>query len=123
MSAAKRYAHKIVPHPEEGETKSLDYLVRYHYAQAQAWHLALVDVINDPGPRLDVALSQYMGHARMAFLFDALHLGMSGQEAADWASERNHSESAELVWERAYAHGLNPDEIKAYKIRPYGEKS
>ena len=118
----RHYAHEKYPHPKEGEAKPLAYLVRYHYAQAQAWHLAFADVIDDPGPRLDVALSQYMGHARTAFLLDALAQGMCGQEAADWASERNHSESAELVWERADFYGVGPDEIKPYKIRPYSTK-
>ena len=111
----KKYAHEIVPHLDEGETKPLDYLVRYHYAQAQAWHLSFAEAINSGD--FDFPLSQYLGHAHLAFLHDSLAQGMSGQEAADWASERTHSESCELVWERANACGLPVDEIGAYAWR------
>ena len=114
---SSHYAHELVPHPDEGETKPLDYLARYHYAQAQAWHLAFADVIDDPGPRLDFALGQYLRHAHLALLHDALAQGMGGQEAADWASQRNHSESAEWIWERGVAYGLDPDQIRPYRVR------
>ncbi|AIY17762.1 hypothetical protein GUY44_07040 [Pimelobacter simplex] len=119
-----RYAHEIEPHPGEGETVPLDRLVRYHYAQAQAWHLAFAEVVGDQevGARLDFALGQFLGHARSAFLLDALAQGLAGQEAADWASVRNHSESAEIVWERAVHYGLNPDEIRSYETRRKDER-
>ena len=113
----KKYAHEIMPHPEEGEAKPLDYLVRYHYAQAMAWHLTFADVLDSPGPRFDLALSQYLHHAHLGFLHDALRQGMDGQEAVGWVADRNHSESVEWVWERAVACDLNPDEIKAYIVR------
>lgn len=113
----KKFAHEIVAHPEEGEAMPLDYLVRYHYSQATGWHLAFGEVLNESGPRFDLALSQYLHHAHLAFLHDALHQGLAGQEAVDWVSVRNHSESAEWTWERAVACGLNPDEIKPYLVR------
>lgn len=113
----KKYAHEIIPHPEEGEAKPLDYLVRYHYAQAQGWHLAFAEVLDEPGPRFDLALSQYLHHAHLGFLHDALHQGWAGQAAVDWVADRNHSESAEWVWERAIECGLSPDEIKPYIVR------
>lgn len=108
----KKYAHQIVRHPEEGEALPLNHLVRYHYAQAQAWHLSFVDALDSMN--FDWPLSQYLGHSHLAFLHDALAQGLNGQEAADWASRRCHSESAELVWERAAAYGLDPDAIRAY---------
>jgi hypothetical protein len=113
MTDSKKYAHEIIRHPDEGETLPLIHLVRYHYAQAQAWHLTFADAVS-ANQHSDLALSQYMGHSHLAFLYDALAQGRSGQDAADWACKRNHSESAELVWERAAAHGLNPDEIRPY---------
>lgn len=117
MTTEKKYAHEIEPHPEEGETVRLDRLVRYHYAQAQAWHLAFAESLNERGPAFDFPLSQYLGHSHLAFLHDALLQGLSGQEAADWASVRHHSESAELVWERADFYGLDPDAIKPYETK------
>lgn len=116
MSADKKYAHEIVRHPDEGETLPLHHMVRYHYAQAQAWHLAFADAVS-ANQHSDLALSQYMGHSHLAFLHDALMQGRTGQDAADWASERNHSESAELVWERGAIYGLDPDSIRAYAWR------
>lgn len=120
MTTELKYAHEIVAHPDEGEAKPLDYLVRYHYAQAQAWHLAFAAVIAEPemdGARLDLALSNYLGHSHLAFLHDALAQGLAGQEAATWASELCHSESPELVWERADHYGINPDEIRPYETK------
>lgn len=113
------YAHEIEPHPGEGETVPLDRLVRYHYAQALAWHLAFAKLIADDyaSGELDLPLAQYLGHTQTAFLLDALAQSLAGQEAADWASVRNHSESAEIVWERAVHYGLNPDEIRPYETR------
>lgn len=116
-----KYAHEIVPHPEEGETTPLETLVRYHYAQAQAWHLSFAEAIN--GNDFDFPLSQYLGHSHLAFLYDALIQGLIGQEAADWASVRHHSESAELVWERGDHYGINPDEIRPYRWQRSSEKA
>lgn len=115
-----KYAHEIVPHPEEGEVVDLPILVRYHYTQAQAWHLSFAESINGD---FDFPLSQYLGHAHLAFLHDALLQGLSGQEAADWASVRHHSESAELVWERADHYGINPDQIRPYSTERKGVRA
>lgn len=113
----QKYAHEIVPHPDEGESRPLGTVVRYHYAQALAWHLAFAEVIRvgELGPRLDFALSQYLSHTHLAFLHDALAQGLADQGAADWAAVRIHPESPELVWERAVHYGLDPDEIRAYE--------
>lgn len=121
--SGKRYAHAIAPHPEEGQATPLRELVRYHYAHATAWHLAFSEVIDDPGPRLDLALSQYMSHIHSAFLYDALAQGLSGQDAADWASTRSHGESAEWIYERAEVYDLDPDEVLPYRIRKLEAKS
>jgi hypothetical protein len=125
ITVEKKYAHEIEPHPEEGEAVPLDRLVRYHYAQAQAWHLAFAEAISgDIGTaEFDFPLSRYLGHSHLAFLHDALLQGLSGQEAADWASVRHHSESAELVWERGVAYGLNPDAIRPYETKRKGAVS
>jgi hypothetical protein len=104
-----KYAHEIARHPGEGEAFPLDDLARYHYAQAHAWYLAM-----DGGSDFSLALTKYLGHSHLALLHDALAQGLSGQVAADWASVRHHSESAELVWERAVIYGLDPTEIRPY---------
>src|SRR3546814_8474653 len=88
-------------------------LVRYHYSQAQAWHLSFSEAIGEAAygaAGADFTLSQYLGHAHRALIFDALAQGLVGQEAADWSSVRNHSESADWIWERGAHYGLNPDE-------------
>lgn len=113
-----KYAHDIEPHPEEGEAVPLETLARYHYAQAQAWHLAFADAIGTDGmPAADFPLSQYLGHSHRALIFDALAQGLNGQEVANWSSTRNHSESAEWIWERGVVYGLNPEEIRPYEWR------
>jgi hypothetical protein len=121
-TAAAKYAHEVIPHPEEGETAPLETLVRYHYAQAEGWIKAFSDAIgaSDYGPAgADFTLASFMGHMHRALLFDALAQGLTGQAAADWANTRNHSESAEWIWERAAAYGLD---LEATPIRAYRYK-
>lgn len=121
----KQFAHKIVPHPEEAEQRPLAVTVRYHYAQAIGWHLAFAESIRDGigswGAEVDFALSSYLGHAHLAFLHDALAQGLVGQEASDWAAGRNHSESAELIWERSAKYDVDPDLIRAYRTKRKSE--
>ena len=111
----KRYAHEVVPHPQEREMKPLEYLARYHYAQAQGWVAA---VLGSGGDEIDrLAVAQFLGHAHLGLLHDALAQGIEGQEAADWAAHRHHAESAEIVWERGDHYGVDMDSIKAYEGR------
>lgn len=117
-----KLAHEIVPHPDEGEKAPLETLVRYHYAQAEGWIKAFSDAIGagDYGPAgADFTLASFMGHIHRALLLDALAQGLVGQEAADWASERNHSEAAEWIWERAAVYGLDLEvtPIRAYRYK------
>lgn len=117
-----KYAHEVIPHPKEGEAAPLETLVRYHYAQAEAWIKSFSAAIGagDYGPNgADFTLASFMGHMHRALLFDALAQGLTGQEAADWASTRNHSESAEWIWERAEVYGLD---LEATPIRAYRYK-
>lgn len=122
MSTEAKYAHQVIPHPDEGEKAPLETLVRYHYAQAEGWIGAFSDAINagDYGIKgADFALASFMGHMHRALLFDALAQGLSGQAVADWAGERNHSEAAEWIWERAAVYGLD---LEATPIRAYRYK-
>jgi hypothetical protein len=114
----KKYAHDVVSHPVEGETRPIDVTVRYHYAQAIAWHYAFAARIGEAWTaESDFALSQYLGHSHLAFLYDALSQGRGGQETADWVSHRTGSSSPEFVWERAISHGIDPDAIRPYKTK------
>ena len=115
---AQKFAHEIVPHPAEGETRPYWITVRYHYAQAIAWHYAFAARIGETWTaESDFALSQYVGHSHLALLYDALSQGRDGQEAADWVAYRTGSESPEFIWERALSHGIDPETIRPYKTK------
>ena len=55
---------------------------------------------------------------RLAFLADALHQGMTGQDAWEWAEGRALEETGELAYDRARRHGVPCDRIKPYPCGP-----
>lgn len=115
----RRYAHELYPHPaDDGTTQPLEEAVPYLYARAQGLE------VNDTG-WFDAPLKESMDRThhliaarQIAFLADALHQGLTGQEGWEWADQRAGEESGEWVWERAVHYGVNPDQIKPYPCGP-----
>lgn len=111
------YAHDVEPAPPVSEPHPLAALVRYHYAQSQGHWLAFLGLIQARDyAAIDGPLERFLLNARLAFTYDALAQGMTGQDAADWASVRMHDEAAEITYERGLAAGVDMDAIRAYEV-------
>ena len=118
----RRYAHELYPHAEEGETRPLAVEVPYLYARAagfQVWGTGWFDMRESDALRLSVERSNLLVQTRhFAFLADALHQGMTGDEAWTWADERAWDETGEWAGERALHYGVPLDRIKPYPCGP-----
>ncbi|MFK0072683.1 hypothetical protein [Arthrobacter woluwensis] len=113
----RRYAHELYPHPEGPRPLAED--VPYRYAIALGLGL---DGTGWSEPSADDVAGVRIGsllHARhLAFLADALHQGLTGQDAWEWATNRASDESEECVHERATHYGVDPRQIKPYPCGP-----
>lgn len=123
----RRYAHELYPHPDEWEVRDLATDVPYLYARAQGlatmgtgWH-DLFDLRTADGYRqANERTMAYISAAEIAFLADALHQGIAGQEAWVWAQERlaGGDSIGEWIYERATHYGVPIERIKPYPCGP-----
>jgi hypothetical protein len=115
----RRYAHELYPHAEEGETRALAVEVPYLYARAIGFEIWGTDWFNVEPRALAGERTMHLIDARhIAFLADALHQGMSGDEAWAWAAGMTSDETGELAGERAVFYGVPTDRIKPYPCGP-----
>ena len=112
----RRYAHELYPHAGEYETRPLAVEVPYLYARMVGldvfgtnWH----EVPERAGARV----AEYVAAVRLALLADAIHQGLTGDEAWTWANERV-TEDSEIAYERAFHYGVATDRIKPYPCGP-----
>lgn len=118
----RRYAHELYPHSEEGQTRPLSVEVPYLYAQAHGldlqgtdWHDLLAG--DRAHSRLAGERTTRMIEARRAaFLADALHQGITGDEAWAWVDARHWDYEGEALWDRAEHYGVDPEQIRPYPI-------
>lgn len=110
----KRYAHEFYPHPAEGTVRSLADDVPYLYARALGFQPG-DDWFDAPEPAKSTRILLMVTAREIAFTADALHQGMTGDEAWTWAQARAAEESGEHVWERADLYGVPCDQIKPYR--------
>lgn len=116
----RRYAYELYPAgPEDGTTRPLSEDVPYAIARAlgltiwgTSWRQA------EPRGAAGDRISEFLSAARIAFLADALHQDLVGQEAWDWADARSNEEADAFLWERAEHYGINPALIKPYPCGP-----
>lgn len=113
----RRYAHELYPHAEEWQVRALEVEAPYLYARAigfdmwgTGWFSAEPKERN--GRTYDLINSQ-----QIALMADAMHQGLTGQEAWAWASERM-TDDGSWVYERAMHYGVDPDQIKPYPCGP-----
>lgn len=122
----RRYAHELYPHPDEYEVRNLATDVPYLYARAlglDTWGTGWHDLLSADAPRENwrqandrtVALIKAR---ELAFVADALHQGLVGDEAWRWAQEHACDETGELTYERAVHYGVDPRCIKPYPCGP-----
>ncbi len=120
----RRYAHELYPHPEEGEVRPLAVDVLYLYGQAIGlevdgtdWHELLAANEYDKTRAATDRTMRMIAAREIALIADALHQGMSGDEAWAWAQHRANDESGEIVGYRAAHYGIDYDAIKPYPVR------
>lgn len=114
----RRFAHELYPHAVEGETRHLSIEVPYLYALTvglEVWGTSWFDC----DPKESVARTIHlMESRRIAFLADAMHQGLTGQEAWEWADQCAWDETGEIAYERAIHYGVPVAKIKPYACGP-----
>lgn len=117
----RRFAHELYPEPGDGA--SLEESARYWLARASGlnvWGTDWLDLMDAPNPlsrKLAWMRAEVLVRTRhIALLADVLASGLTGQEAWTEAAEMASDETGEIVWDRAVAHGIDPDRIKPYPV-------
>jgi hypothetical protein len=117
----RRYAHELYPHGEEFEVRQLEVEVPYLYARAigfQVWGTSWFDSDTEVAREQTRARTlQMIDACHIALMADAMHQGLTGQEAWAWAESRM-DESGEWVYQRAVHYGVDPALIKPYQCGP-----
>lgn len=113
----RRYAHELYPHGEEWEVRDLAVEVPYLYARAigfDVWGTSWFSAVTEAtGTRT----MQRLDASHIALMADAMHQGLTGQEAWAWAESRM-DEAGEFIYERAVHYGVEPANIKPYPCGP-----
>lgn len=113
----RRYAHELYPHAEEWEVRLLEVEVPYLYARAIGFDVRGTGWF-DAEPKESGARTHHMiDNHRIALMADAIHQGLTGQAAWEWADSRM-TDDGEWVYERAVHYGVDPDAIKPYRCGP-----
>ena len=113
----RRYAHELYPHADEWETRPLEVELPYLYARAIGFEVqgtAWFDTISEQTASRTMDL---LNARHVALMADAIHQGLTGQEAWDWAVTRM-DEGGEWAHERAVHYGVDPRAIKPYPCGP-----
>lgn len=118
MRTKRKYAHELYPHGPEGEVRPLSVEVPYLYARAigfDTWGTSWIDM---PAKETSDRINRLIDARHIALLADALHQGLVGEEAWEWADSRAQEETGEWAWERAVHYGVDPEQIKPYPFGP-----
>lgn len=120
MQTKRRYAHELYPHAEdEYAVRPLSVEVPYLYARAIGFEVRGTGWFDLPiatpqGAQLSSGRTLYLLAMReRAVLADAIHQGLTGDEAWEWAKGR-YDEAGEWIYERAIHYGVKPELIKPY---------
>lgn len=118
----RRYAHELYPHGEEFETRPLEVEVPYLYARMVGMEVSGTSWFDmREGDANLLALERmnlFISSRHVAMLADALHQGMSGEEAWAWADRGLWDYDGELAYQRAIHYGVPVDQIKPYPCGP-----
>jgi len=116
----RRYAHELYPHGGEWEVRPLEVELPYLYARAigfnvdgTSWFETMTEATHERTMRM-------LNAGQIALMADAMHQGLTGQEAWEWA-EKRMDESGEWVYQRAVHYGVDPSLIKPYPHGPEPE--
>jgi hypothetical protein len=118
----RRYAHELYPHSEEWETRKLAVEVPYLYAQAIGHNVrgtGWFGMREGDAARLSAERTMALIRCRqIARLADALHQGMTGDDAWEWADAASWDYDGELMYDRAQHYDVDPEKIKPYPCGP-----
>ena len=123
MRTKRRYADELYPHPGEWEIRPLAVEVPYLYAQAVGHEIFGTDwftVFKGKGDKVGAVLTTQRTIAMIeardrALLADAIHQGLTGDEAWEWAASR-YDEEGGWVYDRAKHYGVPVKKIKPYPV-------
>lgn len=110
------WAHEVYPHPSDGfEAGPLEDDVRYHLARA----IAMVPEYDggEFGRAYVERINVMLGERHIACLLVALHKGLTGQAAHDFAHQYSGDESGECIYDFAREYGVDLGRIKHYEVR------
>jgi hypothetical protein len=123
----RRYAHDLYPHPDEWQTRKLDVEMPYLYAQAigHEVHGTGWFELRGSADELRQSVERTMDMVRcrqIARLADALHQGMTGDAAWEYADAASWDYEGELTYDRAKHYGVEIEKIKPYPCGPEPDK-
>jgi hypothetical protein len=113
----RRYAHELYPHAEEWQTRLLEVEVPYLYARAIGFDVRGTGWFNTEHKESNARTYDLINSQQIALMADAMHQGLTGQAAWDWADSRM-TDDGSWVYERAMHYGVDPDRIKPYPCGP-----
>lgn len=114
----RRYAHELYPHAEDmWESRLLEVEVPYLYARAIGFDVQGTGWFDAEHPERGARTHHMIDNQRTALMADAMHQGLTGQAAWEWADSRM-TDDGEWVYERAVHYGIDPDAIKPYRCGP-----
>jgi hypothetical protein len=113
----RRYAHELHPHGDEWEVRPLEVEVPYLYARALGFDVQGTSWFDSISEVTGTRTMQMLDARHIALMADAMHQGLTGQEAWAWA-EKRMDESGKWVYERAVHYGGHPGPDQALPLRP-----
>lgn len=113
----RRYAHELYPHGNAIETRLLEVEVPYLYARAIGFDVRGTGWFKAARPEGGDRTHHMVNAQMIALMADAMHQGLTGQAAWDWADSRM-TDDGELIYERAVHYSVDPDAIKPYPCGP-----
>lgn len=113
----RRYAHELYPHGNEWEARPLEVELPYLYARAIGFDVQGTNWFTTDVKLAGARTAQLLDTRHIALLADAMHQGLTGQEAWNWAETRM-DDAGEWIYERATHYGVDPGAIKPYACGP-----
>lgn len=114
----RRYAHEIYPHADEWQVRPLALEVPYQLAMAVGASVFGTGWMEDPASGRQ-RVAEAMARIEIALLADALHQGMTGEDAWTWVACGGDGQAQhELAYERAAHYGVPINLIKPYPCGP-----
>lgn len=114
----RRFAHELYPHADEWEVRPLSVEVPYLLAHAVGASVFGTGWMDNPALGRE-RVGEAMASIQVALLADALHQGLTGDEAWAWAACGADGQAQhETAFVRALSYGVPVSLIKPYPCGP-----